>query len=172
MIYSFITDKDLDATLKEYFLTQVIGSNTTILKNKEAAAFTLMKSKLSHRYDLTVLFPIIKEYDVTKPWAVGSYTSKGDVIYKALIASSNTNQQDPATALTYWTPSDPRDMLLVEYCVDITIYFVLKRINPRKISQDVADNYNMAIDWLEDVMKEKENPDWTLLPVGQGMDIR
>lgn len=168
MIYTFITNKDIDVSIKQYFLDQIIGTASHVLKKAEAAAFTLIKSKLNGRYDLVKLFPEIKEWVDTKPYLKDEYCVKLDIVYKALV--DNTNQE-PATSITKWEESDPRDALLLLHCSNITVYYICERINPRKISDDIIEAYNRAIDWLDDVKNGRENPDFPLIEIG-ATDVR
>lgn len=171
-MYSFITNKDIDVSLKKYFYDQAVADAPHIVKKAEGAAVSLMKSNLNSRYDLTLLFPVIKDYVSTTPYVIGTYVSKTDVIYKCIKAGTG---QDPATAnSTYWEESDPRDMLLVLLCVNITVFFILERVNQRKLSDDVIDAYNRAVNWLEDVKKLRENPDFPVIETesGIGMEVK
>lgn len=162
-IYSFITDKDLDVGMKKYFRDQVIENNTHILTISEGAAFSLIKSKLSGRYDIVKLFPSIKEWSNATAYLTDQYSYKSDKIYKALQDGDN---QDPETANTYWTNEDPRDQLLVVFAVRITIFFMVEALNPRKVPEDIANDFTQALEWLEACQKGEENPDWPLLENG------
>lgn len=168
MILSFITNKDIDVSLKEYFLNQVVIGDSHVLKKAEAAAVSLMRSKLNSRYDLTKVFPLIREWKADKAYLKDEYTSINDVIYKA--AEDNTNQRPNAPMSTAWAEDDPRDMLLVLHCTNITLYYILKRT--RKLSDDVINAYHDALDWLDDVKRERENPTLPLLEAPDGMDIK
>ncbi len=170
MIYSFITDQDIEVAIKRYFLDQIISDATYTLKRAEAAAFSLIKSKLNSRYDLVQLFPPIKEYDKDKTYSLGEYCSKSDSIYKSKVAN-NTNT-DPITNTDKWEPSDPRDALLVLHCANITVFYIVERINPRKISEDIIDAYNRAVDWLDDVNRMREHPDFPLITIPGGMEVK
>lgn len=172
MIYTFITNKDIDVSIKDYFLGQITTGVAHVLKKAEAAAFSLIKSKLNSRYDLTKLFPVIKEWDIAKPYLKDSYACKDDVIYKAL--SDNTGNTPDDVASAYWVEEDPRDGLLIVHCVNITVYYTLKRINPRKLSQETIDSYHEAVDWLDDVNGLRENPDFPLIDdvIIGGMEVR
>lgn len=170
MIYSFITNKDIDLNLKQHFLDQVATNVPHVVKKAENAAVSLMKSKLNSRYDLDLVFPIIKEWKPATEFVEDQYCSKNDVIYRAL--RDNTGQAPGPTNADDWEEEDPRDMLLVIHCVSITVYHLLKSSNPRKISQDVMDNYHEAIDWMDDVMKGRENPLLPLIEEPDGMDIK
>lgn len=162
-IYKFLTTKDLELGMKTYFRNQVIGTETQILTISEAAAFDILKAKLSSRYDLTKLFPSIKDWAGTTAYLKDEYSYKGDKIYRALLDGTN---QDPATATTYWVEDDPRIQLLVKFCVSITIYFMVESLNPNKINDEISNNFTNAMEWLEACQKQEENPDWPLLEAG------
>lgn len=162
-IYSFITDKDLDVGMKKYFRDQIIGANAHILNISEGAAFSIIKTKLGGRYDLAKLFPSIKAWDNAAAYITDQYAYKGDKIY---IALQNGTNQDPATATTYWKELDPRDQLLVVFCVNITIYFLVESICPHKLSDDITNAFTQAMEWLESCQNGNENPDWPLLEAG------
>lgn len=170
MIYKFITDSDFELGIKKYFLDQVTaGTEVNIIKKAEDAAVTLIKSKLNSRYILTLLFPIIKDWNEETEYTAGTYVALEDIIYKA--SATGTNESPDEEDSEFWNEDDPRDGLLIALCVDITIYFLLKRINPRKLSDEVIASYNRAINWLEDVHLLHENPDFPLIVTG-GMELR
>jgi len=170
MIHTFITDKNLEGVIKEYFLNQVIGDKLYVLEDAEAAAFSLIKSKLNSRYDLTKLFPPIKDYADTTTYVKGDYSAKADVIYKSKI-DNNTNHS-PDTSPTQWEKSDPRDALLIRYCGIFTVYFALESINPRNISEKLYENFEMAERWLNNVNKCVEHPDFPLITIPGGMEVK
>lgn len=162
MIYTFITDTDLDVGMKKYFRDQITNgvTNINILVTTESAAFSMIKTKLNNKYDLSQLFPPIIEWTAS-PFLQSSYCSKNNKIYKALQDTTN-NDPEEASSL-YWVANDPRDQLLVVYAVAITLYFMIDSINPRKLTQDLMDGFVTAIEFLDDVKEGKENPDWPLL---------
>jgi hypothetical protein len=51
-----------------------------------------------------------------------------------------------------------RDTVVLGYCIDITIYYMHRLMNYRKVPRDRADAYNEAKQWLEDVSALKINP--------------
>lgn len=51
-----------------------------------------------------------------------------------------------------------RPAQLVSACVDIALYKLHSRINPRKIPEMRKQNYDVAIKWLEDVRDGMNNP--------------
>lgn len=169
MIYSFITNKDLDVGMKQYFLDQLLTGVPHVIRTAEGAAFSLIKAKLNSRYNLTKLFPEIREWNASKPYSVGQYSCKDDTIYKATLSSTGESPETVSSA--FWTEDDPRDKLLIIHCVNITIFYCAKSGNLRKLSDDMIRDYNMAITWLEDVKDGTENPDFPLLEIG-GMELR
>lgn len=165
-IYKFITDKDLDVGMKKYFRDQITNgaTNIHILKTTEAAAFDIIKAKLNNKYNLVLLFPSIQEWSAAKPYLKDEYTYKSDKIYKALLAG--TNQDPAAVGSTYWVEEDPRVQLLVVFCVAITLYFFTESIAPNKLTEDIVNGFTNAMEWLEEVKKGTENPDWPLAEEG------
>ena len=161
MLYQFITDADLAVGLQKYFSDQISANAVNGIPLSEGAALSIIKAKINNRYDLTQLFPVITEWDGSIAYAIGAYVCRLDTMYIALTANTG---QDPSIALSpNWAKKDPRDQLLIMKCLDITIYFFVRSANARKITQDMADNYASALEWLDDVKNQIENPAWPLL---------
>ncbi|MBL7902939.1 MAG: DUF1320 family protein [Bacteroidia bacterium] len=169
-IYKFITDQDLDVGMKQYFRDQITegSANAHILKTSEGAAVSLIKSKLNGLYNLALVFPSILEWNGSKSYAIGDFSHKAGKIYKSKTANTNKNPESEAAD---WTEEDPRDQLIVVYCVAITLYFFVESVSPRKISEDIKNAYLTAIEWLEDVKDGKESPALPLLETGGSNDI-
>ena len=163
MIYSFITDSDLDVGMKKYFRDQITsaGTNIHILKTSEGAAFSMLKTKLNNKYDLVQLFPPIAEWTDSHVFSIGQYCSKADVVYKASQGSTNSAPDDPNSQ--FWFISDPRDQLLVILAVALTLYYFTESVNPRKLTQDLKNGFASAMEFLDDIKEGNENPDWPLL---------
>lgn len=168
MILSFITNKDIEVSTKEYFLNQITAGAPHVLKTAEGAAVSLMKSMLNSRYNIVLVFPAIKEWEPTKAFLKDEFCCHNETIFKA---KENTTGNNPTTADNKWEQTDPRDPLLILHCVNITLFFLCERINPRKVPEDIIDAYNRALNWLEDVKRQRENPDLPLLEIG-GMELR
>ncbi len=166
MIYSFITDKDLDVAMKEYFRDQITDEREKLHIQilSEGAAFSLIKSKINSRYDLTLLFPKIANWTEALPFLANNYCFKEDKIYISL--ADNTGEDPTDSNSLFWKESDPRDKLLIVYCAVITVYNMLRSINPRKISNDLENRYAGILEWLDDVKSGIENPDWPILAEG------
>lgn len=61
----------------------------------------------------------------------------------------------------FFTFGDDRDPVIVTYCIDIALYHVHSRINPRNIPQLRIDRYDMAMAWLKGI-KTGESPVFNL----------
>lgn len=59
-----------------------------------------------------------------------------------------------------------RNPILVLYALDITLYHLLARIDPRRIAQLRMDRYDAAISWLNKVAQGELLPDFPPLPDG------
>lgn len=61
---------------------------------------------------------------------------------------------------------DDRNPVVVMYCIDLILFDIHSRINPRKIPELRIERRNIAIDWLEKVQQLLINP--PDLPVIEG----
>lgn len=61
---------------------------------------------------------------------------------------------------------DERPGIIVTYLVDIALYHLHSRINPRKIPDLRMDRYDNAIDWLKRVARGELSPNLPLLVDG------
>lgn len=169
-IYKFITDEDLDLGLQRYYRdTITVGTEKKhIMVKCEAAASQMIRNKVNNKYDLTLLFPAIAEWNKDAAYVTDTYCYKLGKIYKALQDGAN---KLPADNANYWVEEDPRDQLLVKYAATITAYFMLETVSPRKLTEDIANEFAAIMDWLDEVMKGNESPDWPLLASGGSNDI-
>jgi len=168
MIYNFLTDQDFRSLIKDEFktgMTSVAGnlqSNPSdIVKEMEAAAMQQIRNKLRSRYDMNQAFAIPSPWNLATHYAIGGTCSSGDKFYVSITANIN---KTPATNTTDWKESDPRDVFLVMITIDITLYHIHARHNPRALTEIRVKRYEDALRWLEAVMLGHENPD--LPPVG------
>ena len=54
---------------------------------------------------------------------------------------------------TLWNVGDNRNAQMVEYCIDIVIYKLYKRLSPKDIPKGREDAYSVAIGWLKEASK-------------------
>lgn len=66
------------------------------------------------------------------------------------------------TAAVFGASGADRNPIVLRYLIDITLYHLHSRINPRKVPELRKDRYKKAMEWLMMVSEQKLNPD---LPV-------
>jgi hypothetical protein len=187
MMYTFLNHNDILVAIKEDMLLQV-GVVPSMIANTERAAVSYMKDFITNRYDLEDCFPFIYTWNNTRTYKPAepvtstfinhlkeeetitftpiyrrelnaiinyAYDVASGKFYKAIQESTN----QPVTNTQYWQENDPRDMLLVQYCTDIVVFNLHKRVNPRKIPQLRIELFNQAKEWLDMVNKQDITPD-------------
>ena len=55
---------------------------------------------------------------------------------------------------------DTRNPLLILHTLNIFVYLIYRRINPRKIPEEVKLDHEETLEWLDKVAKGKESPDF------------
>ena len=76
------------------------------------------------------------------------------------------------TDVSKWTKGDNRNQQIVLYMVDITLYHLHSRINPRNIPQLRADRYDDATAWLKMVASGDITAALPEIVDPQGLSIR
>lgn len=66
---------------------------------------------------------------------------------------------------------DTRPRLIVMYCIDIALYHIHSRVNPRQIPELRGIRYDAAINWLKAVSKGEITPDLPLLEAETGGNV-
>lgn len=159
-IYKFITDQDLRDLLREHY-EDLTDNNPKNIRQAEATAVELIKSKLADRHDMALVMLLFSNWDSATEYTAGQYVVYGpeDRFYLALVDNDDVKpSSDPNT----WKESDPRNPLLVMHCMYITIWYLSQKISLRKVPDQWADNYDEAMEWLNDVRDLKENPELPL----------
>ena len=98
-----------------------------------------------------------------------SYNIGDKVLYmpynKQYVCTTTTNGNPPSdpnfwatSTPQYWQQRDTRDPLILTYCIDIALYHLHSRINPRQIPELRQTRYEQAIRWLREVNAQKVNP--------------
>lgn len=165
-MYEYITDKDLQTYIRQDLLDKFASTQDELnvfIQKAEKTAVEQVKSKMNDRYDLTQIFVQIQDYDETKPFITGDYVCFENEVY---LATSDNSGSVPSESPDVWTQSDPRFSLLISIIIDMTLYHLHKRINPRKVPELRTNAYNEAIKWLNDIRNNKENPNFPLLESG------
>lgn len=162
MAKRFILDKDYDQFIEKDQLDLTVRTDNSILRLEETTAQEEMISFLNMRYDTSLIFMVINDWDTTTPFVVGDYAVENDIIYKCEVASTNdapaANIYDASVPSGYWTKEDPRNPLMVRYMCAISLYLSHLRISAKTIPEIRLKEYKIAMDWLVDVAEGKLKP--------------
>lgn len=67
----------------------------------------------------------------------------------------------------YAQTGDSRNPLLVLHTLNVFVYLLYRRLNPRKMPDEVKDDHSETLEWLAMVANGKVNPAFTALPDDQ-----
>lgn len=136
------------------------------------------------------------EYDNTASYVIGSVVWYNDIVYTCVqncssVLPTNTvfwgagstytvTAGTKPTDITKWTAGDNRNQQIVMYLIDITLYHLHSRINPRNIPDLRKERYDGnnpqqnggAIAWLKRVASGDLTADLPNIITQQGMSIR
>jgi hypothetical protein len=172
--------------------------NTTMVNPAGDPSPTLQKT-IWQLYPLPL--PGIPVYNNTFSYNIGDRFQYSNNTYQTLIPGTNIGIADPSTSplnfrnvtgstysfsgimpenTTYWTLGDNRNPLIKMYLIDILLYHVHSRINPRNIPELRAIRYDGnnsfqsggAIGWLKKIEKGLVSLDAPEIVLTQGGDIR
>jgi hypothetical protein len=177
---SFITSSDLEQGIKTEFLGQITSGNLNMVADAVADAISLMKDYLSQRFDGDSIFAPVGEYNEsftyrpaneksyiddrghiqvytpTHELANGMVTNRcwfNDQLFRC--TQESVGQSPDEDESEFWLPDDYRDAKIRRMVVDITLFLLHRRINPRKIPDLRLDLYNQAKEWMT-LVKDRE----------------
>ena len=158
----FLIPEDYTAYIRASIKEDILLGQTAVIQKVELAAQEEISSYLAGRYDVTKIFVVIRDYTATTQFNAGDYIYRSGSIYKALEAIQGV---DPATEILESDPrvalEDPRNPLIVQRMVYITLYHAHKALPGSQIPQLRIDDYDISLRWLEKVASGLVNP---LLP--------
>ena len=172
---AFLRLKDYGTLIQTDNLNTVINSDTAIRLDGELAATAEMQSYLRHRYDVALIFIDLAAYDNAVAYATGDLvafaTISGD-LYSANQAT--TAGEDPVSTPAKWDAGDTRDQLIKMHLIDLVLYHLHSRINPRNIPELRLTRRDEAISWLKMVNEGKITTGLPVLatPTNAGLKIR
>jgi phage gp36-like protein len=158
MALIFITNADFNQAIKADHLTAITDNTPSIKSTTIRASQTEIESYLRGKYDLSKLFPVITEWLIGSEYAIGAivydvdtlkfYTANAPISANTAIANSN------------WISGDPRDALMVEFMLDLTLYRIHARVAPNQIPETRIQRRDDAIDFLKRVAKYEITVGW------------
>lgn len=154
----FLTTADFDQAIKGDHLNAITSNNAGVKRSAEIASQTEIESYLRGKYDITKLFPVIID------WVVGSAYADGAIVYDAGTAKFYTANGAITSGTpindSKWIEGDPRDALIVEFMLDLTLYRIHARIAPNQIPETRIQRRDDAIDFLKRVAKYDITVGW------------
>lgn len=152
MTYAFLTDLDIHSLIKEEFKNGMITTgdsaepNEKIILRAESQAIRQIKNIISDRYDAALSFQIPAEWDEATEYATGHRCRKDDMFF---VAEDDSLAVDPTTEQESWKEEDPRDEYLVMITVDVMLYHLHARHNPRALTELRVKRYDDALKGLK-----------------------
>lgn len=159
---AFLRRADYSKQIRSEILNVVTSDDDSIRKDAELAAQAEIESYLRQRYDVAKIFVELPTYDNAVSYTTGdliAFPDNEDDIY-SLNPDMNGDDQtisgvSPVDDPTQWTKGDTRNQLIRMHLVDMTLYHLHSRINPRNIPEFRIGRRDDCINWLKMVAAGK-----------------
>ena len=158
--FILIDEEDLDVVT---FSSDLGTSSDAIIEETEKNVIQEICSYLSGRYDVEKIFKNIEEHSIGMTYVAGEflYDSVTDKFYTALQA---TSASDLLTDEAKFKEGDTRPALIKRHLINISLYELHSRINPRNIPEFRIQRRDDSIKWLELVQNPRNNVSADFLP--------
>ena len=158
----FLVKKDYYIQIDEEDLDIVTYSNDTgttpdkIIEETEANVIEEITSYISGRYDVDAIFIETIEHQTGDSYQAGEFLFDAvtNEFYTALV---NTSASDSLDDETKYKKGDTRPALIRRHVVNIALYEMHGRINPRNIPEFRVQRRDDSIKWLERVQNPRNN---------------
>lgn len=170
---AFLIPSDYDAQIKNDLLQVIIKDSPRALPSAELAAQSELESYLRGRYDLPKIFIDVTPWAEARQYQAGAVVHHGTpaVLYVATRATKGdvptelpADADDPEALPAAWKAEDPRHPLIITYLIDVALYLLHSRMNPRGIPDIRQDRYDHVIEWLNLCRQGKVSPGLPFLP--------
>jgi hypothetical protein len=149
----FLQNSDYYKYIKQNVLEQVINSDYDLLTDVENASILEVSGYIGVRYDRAKIFASINDYDNAISYPLDTRVLYNGSLYYVIAENGTTAGALPdATPLEY-TLGDTRNPLILQILIDVVLFKILKRTNPRNIPQLRVDAYNEAKLMLDQINK-------------------
>jgi hypothetical protein len=176
----FLLKPDYYAQIKQDLLNVVIDAQDYLRIEAEEAAREEMEGYLRGKYDLAKIFIDLVPWHQLQQYDAGDVVHHGTITMGAgaaavevplvFVASEPSIGLVPtapapgAPAVGPWLLKDPRQKLVKMYLIDLTLYHLHSRQNPRTVPDVRRDRYDAAIKWCQDCRTGKVSPGLPALP--------
>lgn len=153
--WSYIQEDDLNVILSD-----TLGNpDQAFLLQAENASVGQIKSYLSPRYDVEKIFRDLKIWVITTAYVIGDYVAFATISDDIYTALTDTTGSSPDSNPNDWEKVDGRDALIVSLVIDVTLYNIHSRINPRNVPEIRLQRRDESIKWLTMVSKAEVQAD-------------
>lgn len=159
---AFLRRKDYLKQIRTENLEVVVGGDSATRLDGELAAIEEISSYLLHRYDTSKIFVDVLVYDPSVTYSSGDLVAFQDIeddLYSVNLDTEGNSQDitgvSPVDDPTKWTLGDTRSQLIKMHLIDVTLYHLHARINPRNIPEFRIERYRDCIDWLKKIAAGK-----------------
>jgi len=158
--FILIDEEDLDVVS---YSSDNGTTSEAIIAETEQNVIQEISSYLAGRYDVSKIFVNIEEHVTGATYAAGEflYDEASDAFYTALEA---TSANDLLTDEAKFKKGDTRPALIKRHVVNIALYELHSRINPRNIPEFRIQRRDDSIEWLKLVQNPRNNVDADFLP--------
>jgi len=159
---AFLRRADYSKHIRSEILAVVVNDDDSIRQDAELAAQAEIESYLRHRYDVAKIFVDLPTYDASVSYTTGDLIAFPDNEDDIFSLNPDVDGEDqtisgvsPVDDPTQWTKGDTRSQLIRMHLVDMTLYHLHSRINPRNIPDFRIQRRDDCIEWLKMVAAGK-----------------
>lgn len=181
---SFLISSDYLPHIQSDNLNQILENDVDILKRMEIIAQAEMESYLKTRFDVAKVFIDINPWK-DLAYAIGDIviyddSNGNETIWQCTASTLAEQGEDPISRPSKWQAGDPRNPQVVMYMIDIVLYHLHSRINPRLIPDyrlmrydgNTSSQQSGAIGWLKKANSGLITVDLPMIDPTQGERIR
>ena len=171
----FLRQKDYFKQIKTDNLDVILGGDDSFRLETELAAQSEIESYLRHHYDVAKIFIDLVEYVDTDTYETSNLVSFPDINDELFSANVDIIAgETPKTEPTKWDKGDTRHPLIKMHLIDMTLYHLHSRINPRNIPDFRIARRDECIKWLGMIAKGQITIDLPVItdPEDEGLKIK
>jgi len=163
--YNVIQSDNLDIIIRKS--EEDLGEEVTVLEFMNRVAISEASALIAHRYDTNTIF-FLEAWSAIKAYSIDELVYYTDNKFYKSLTDSNTGNLPDAGAPNWEEVEDPREPKLLISVLDIALFHIHKRINPRNIPEVRQLAYEDAIEWLKMVGNDEITPQGlTKLPLDE-----
>lgn len=170
---AFLRLKDYDQLIQQDNLEVVTDDDLAIRREGELDAQAEVESYLCHRYDVAKIYPDLVKFTAGDTYDTGDLVAYPGVGGKIYSAKEDGVTDSPADDPGKWQEGDTRSPLIKRVTIDLALYHLHARVNPRNIPELRMTRRDEAIAWLKMVNAGKITPKLPLLqdPLTPGRSV-